>query len=134
MLRNEAKKMEQAHTRGYREGHEAASKATSQEAVDQARDELRKLQDDLRAKDRETLWAKQEHERLRHSVLAFEKAAGLEPGALSTYGNMQYLGEKKLGAQWKAARLLADMAPDFLAEQFEAVANALRGLPKTEDR
>jgi hypothetical protein len=126
VLRNKAQMLARLYENGRNAGFAEAQMRFGGDKFDELKHTTRAIEHESTELKRKLAWKEQELQNLKTTVAAFEHSAGMEANAIACSGHRA----NGVGAQWKATSLLVDIAPEHLAERFEAVATALRGLPK----
>lgn len=123
VLRNAARAQERVRKAAHAEGYTAARAECDESAITGLRVKLVHAQTELQAAARERDEARRDAALLRADRVAFEHEAGLTEGALSVRGY-----QRNIGAQFRAAGVLAQMPPEQLAKAFAGAAEALRAV------
>jgi hypothetical protein len=129
ILRNQSQRLAEARNQGHSEGHAKACETYDTAKIDQLQEELRAAKRESSRFQQQLKWKESELSSVRQAVADFEDAAGIEAGIVMHRMNGL---PRRIGAHYKAATLLAEMAPGALAGAFEDVAKALRDLEQSE--
>jgi len=124
MLRNAAATQEAARLAGRDEAHQKAREEFGVDAIEKMRGELVEAQRERDRFEQQLTYKTNDYDNLIRNVLAFEIEAGL-PAQSVAIRSRGWDRTNTVGAQFKAAQLLAERPPGQLAKHFRDVADAL---------